>query len=102
MRRRQEDIFSNPPQPGDLEPFRLGSGDRGVLLIHGFCGTPPEMRGLGEHRAASGFRVHGVLLKGHGTTPEDVATTTRGDWVASADCKLAGARRGARAGLDWA
>ena len=93
MRRRQEDIFSNPPQPGDLEPFRLGSGDQGVLLIHGFCGTPPEMRGLGEHLAANGFRVHGVLLKGHGTTPEDLATTTRRDWVASADAQLAELRR---------
>lgn len=93
MRRRHEEIFSNPPQAGDLEPFRLGSGDQGVLLIHGFCGTPPEMRGLGEHLAASGFRVHGVLLKGHGTTPEDLATTTRRDWVASADAQLAELRR---------
>ena len=54
MRRRGEGIFSYPPQPGDLEPFRLGSGERGALLIHGFCGTPPEVRGLGEHLAANG------------------------------------------------
>src|ERR1700738_160353 len=88
MRRRGEGIFSYPPQPGDLEPFRLGSGDRGALLIHGFCGTPPEMRGLGEHLAANGFRVHGALLKGHGTTPEDLATTRWTDWVESAESQL--------------
>jgi len=93
MRRRGEGIFSYPPQPGDLEPFRLGSGDRGVLLIHGFCGTPPEMRGLGEHLAASGFRVHGALLKGHGTTPEDLASTRWTDWAESADAQLAELRK---------
>jgi carboxylesterase len=88
MRRRGEGIFSYPPQPGDLEPFRLGSGERGALLIHGFCGTPPEVRGLGEHLAATGFRVHGALLRGHGTTPEDLATTHWVDWVDSAQAQL--------------
>jgi carboxylesterase len=93
MRRRSEEIFSYPPQPGDLEPFRLGSGDRGALLIHGFCGTPPEMRGLGEHLAANGFRVHGALLRGHGTTPEELAGTRWTDWVESAEAQLVELRR---------
>jgi carboxylesterase len=93
MRRGGEEIFSNPPQPGDLEPFRLGSGDRGALLIHGFCGTPPEMRGLGEHLAANGFRVHGALLRGHGTTPEELAGTHWMDWVESAEAQLVELRR---------
>jgi carboxylesterase len=96
MRRRGEGIFSYPPQPGDLEPFRLGSGERGVLLIHGFCGTPPEMRGLGEHLAANGFRVHGALLTGHGTTPEDLATTHWADWIESAQAQLDELRRECR------
>jgi carboxylesterase len=93
MRRRGEGIFSYPPEPGDLEPFRLGSGERGALLIHGFCGTPPEMRGLGEHLASNGFRVHGALLKGHGTTPDDLETTDWTDWVDSAQAQLDGLRR---------
>ncbi|HXA42329.1 MAG TPA: alpha/beta fold hydrolase [Candidatus Solibacter sp.] len=88
MPRRGEGIFSYPPAAGDLEPFRLGSGDRGVLLIHGFCGTPPEMRGLGEHLAQKGFRVHGALLAGCGTTPEDLAATSWTDWIASAQAQL--------------
>src|ERR1700737_1202492 len=92
MRRRGQGIFSYPPQPGDLEPFRLGSGERGVLLIHGFCGTPPEVRGLGEHLSAGGFRVHGILLAGHGTTPEDLATTHWTDWIDSAQSPLEGLR----------
>lgn len=88
MSRRGEGIFSYPPQPGDPEPFKLGSGDRGVLLIHGFCGTPPEVRGLGEHLAANGFRVHGALLIGCGTTPEDLVATSWTDWIDSAQAQL--------------
>jgi carboxylesterase len=88
MSRRGEGVFSYPPQPGDLEPFKLGSGDRGVLLIHGFCGTPPEVRGLGEHLAANGFRVHGALLAGCGTTPEDLRATSWTDWIDSAQEQL--------------
>ena len=67
-----------------------------MLLIHGFCSTPPEMRGLGEHLAANGFRVHGALLKGHGTTPDDLETTDWKDWVDSAQAQLDGLRRECR------
>jgi carboxylesterase len=87
-RRTNEETWSYPPGPGDLEPFDLGSGDLGVLLIHGFCGTPPEMRDLGEHLAAAGFRVHGALLAGHGSTPEDLESTGWRDWLASAQEQL--------------
>jgi carboxylesterase len=96
MSRRAEGIFSYPPRPGDLEPFKLGSGDRGVLLIHGFCGTPPEVRGLGEHLAANGFRVHGALLSGCGTTPEELAATSWTDWIASAQSQLDDLKRECR------
>jgi carboxylesterase len=96
MSRRADGIFSYPPQPGDLEPFKLGSGDRGVLLIHGFCGTPPEVRGLGEHLAANGFRVHGALLAGCGTTPEDLLATTWTDWIESAQAQLDALKRECR------
>jgi carboxylesterase len=87
-RRLKDDTWSYPPEPGDLEPFRLGDGERGVLLIHGFCGTPPEMRGMGEYLAGRGFRVHGAMLAGHGTTPEDLEKTTWRDWLASAEAQL--------------
>jgi len=92
-RRSTSSDWSYEPAPGDLEAFDAGDGDRGVLLIHGFCGTPPEMRGLGQYLAGRGFRVRGALLKGHGTTPEDLATTTWQDWVASAQEDLDGLKR---------
>ena len=93
MERANVETWSHPPQPGDLEPFKLGSGELGVLLIHGFCGTPPEMRGLGEHLAGRGLRVHGALLAGHGATPEALERTSWRDWIDSAQAQLDELRR---------
>lgn len=70
------------------DPYWLGEGERGVLLLHGFAGTPPEMRDLGELLASRGFVVHGPLLAGHGATPEVMAGSSRRDWIQSANAAL--------------
>ena len=72
----------------DLNPFFFEGGPVGCLLVHGFSGSPPEMRPMGEFLAAKGLTVLGVRLAGHGTSPEDMATTTWRDWVASAEAGL--------------
>lgn len=54
------------------------------LLIHGFSGSPPEMRWLGAYLAERGVRVEGVRLAGHGTDPEHLTYLTWRDWLASA------------------
>jgi len=69
----------------DLNPFFFPGGPVGCLLVHGFSGSPPEMRPMGEFLAGKGLTVLGVRLAGHGTTPEDMARTTWRDWVASAE-----------------
>jgi carboxylesterase len=69
----------------DLNPFFFEGGPTGCLLVHGFSGSPPEMRPMGEYLAAKGLTVRGVRLAGHGTTPEDMARTGWRDWVASAE-----------------
>jgi carboxylesterase len=69
----------------DLTPFFFEGGPTGCLLVHGFSGSPPEMRPMGEFLAGKGLTVLGVRLAGHGTTPEDMARTTWRDWVASAE-----------------
>ncbi len=69
----------------DLNPFFFEGGPTGCLLIHGFSGSPPEMRLMGEYLAGKGLTVRGVRLAGHGTTPEDMARTGWRDWVASAE-----------------
>jgi carboxylesterase len=85
-------IWSTPAAPGQLEAFRLRGGERGCLLLHGFAGTPPEVRGLGEYLAARGYDVVAPLLAGHGLTPEAMARTRWTDWVRSAEEAYAGLR----------
>jgi esterase/lipase len=76
----------------DGAPFLLLPGKPrsvGVLLVHGFLASPAELRGLGERLHARGHAVHGVRLKGHGTSPWDLRERTRGDWLASVERGLA-------------
>jgi carboxylesterase len=73
--------------PG-AEPFAFpgGSGPEGrtgVLLIHGFTGTPMSMRPWGEHLAGEGFAVRCPLLPGHGTRWQDCNLVTEEDWTAA-------------------
>jgi carboxylesterase len=67
-----------------IDEVFIAGGDRGCLLLHGFTGTPLEMVPLAEALAQDGFTVHVARLAGHGTSPEDLAQTTWGDWLGSA------------------
>ncbi len=69
----------------DSEPFSFGGGTRGVLLVHGFTGSPFEMRLLGEDLAGRGFAVDGVRLAGHASTTRALAQSTWHDWYRSAE-----------------
>lgn len=66
--------------PG-AEPFALGRGPIGCLLVHGFTSTPYDVRRCGAYLAAHGIAVEGVLLAGHGTRPEHLAETRLADWL---------------------
>lgn len=66
------------------DPFDLvGDGEVGVVLLHGFTGTPFEVRYLGEQLARAGLTVHAPLLPGHGTSLDDLDRTTWRDWTAA-------------------
>jgi carboxylesterase len=68
------------------EPFFwTGGRDVGCLLIHGFTGTPYEMRFLGERLHAAGYSVGGVRLAGHATRVEDLAQSGWSDWDQSVE-----------------
>ena len=86
-------IWTSPADPDELRPFRLRGGTRGIVLLHGFAGTPPEMRGMGEFLAARGYDVIGPLLAGHGLTPQAMARTRWPDWLGSAEEALTTLRR---------
>jgi carboxylesterase len=60
--------------------FRLSGRRIGCLLVHGLTSTPQSIRQVGEYMAEHGIDVEAVLLPGHGTTPEDLETTTWEDW----------------------
>ena len=69
------------------EPFFF-LGDRSMpacLLIHGFTGTPKEMRWMGEYLNGQGHACLGVRLAGHATDPEDMIRSHWTDWTASVE-----------------
>lgn len=55
------------------------------LLIHGFTGTPKEMRWMGEHLHRHGYTCLGIRLAGHATHPEDMIRSRWTDWAASVE-----------------
>src|SRR5215203_899533 len=55
------------------------------LLIHGFTGTPKEMRWMGEFLNQQGYTCLGVRLVGHATDPEDMIRSNWTDWTASVE-----------------
>lgn len=77
-----------PFDPTLVAPWTLGGGSHGALLLHGFGGTPPELRRLGVHLAEHGWRCSAPMLAGHGSTPETLARTRWQDWESSARSAL--------------
>ena len=65
------------------EPFLLRGGEVGVLLIHGFTGSPAELLPLGKFLNCAGFTVLCVRLAGHGTDEKSLSRTTCDDWFNS-------------------
>jgi esterase/lipase len=68
------------PVMSGAEPFDLAGGPVGVLLCHGFTGTPQSLRDWGRHLADAGFTVRCPLLPGHGTRWQDANASTEDDW----------------------
>lgn len=66
----------------------LNGNKVGVLLLHGLCGTPLEMRFVAYGIARAGFTVHCPLIAGHGGEESDVMSTTWQDWYDSAEKAL--------------
>jgi len=63
-------------------------GDRPVLCLHGFTGTPFDLGTLAHALEARGHLVAAPMLPGHGGTVADLAATGPDDWLAAADAEL--------------
>lgn len=74
-------------RPG-AEPFRHEGGPVGVLLSHGFTGSPAAMRPWAQHLADAGFTVRLPLLPGHGTDWHDMQLTRWPDWYLALEREL--------------
>jgi carboxylesterase len=67
------------------EPYACEGGPVGVVLSHGFTGSPASMRPWAEHLAAAGFAVELPRLPGHGTHWRDLTLTRWPDWYHEID-----------------
>jgi carboxylesterase len=88
-------------RPG-CQPFSFDGGPVGVLMVHGFTGSPASMRPVGEWLASQDLSVEGVRLPGHGTNIEDLRTQRWTGWVDEAARGLGALRERCRTVVTFA
>ena len=77
-----------PPVLPGAEPIDLPGGPVGALLCHGFTGTTQSMRPWAGPLSAAGLTVAGPRLPGHGTTWQDMNTTSWADWYTAVEASF--------------
>jgi carboxylesterase len=77
---------------GWIQDYRAeGSGKNkeiGVLLVHGFTGTPASMRPWAHYLNERGYTVSVPLIPGHGTTWHDLNHVSWEEWPAKVEAEL--------------
>jgi carboxylesterase len=84
MKDREYEKFEHVNISGDIivydkiiqkvaEPLFFERGEKAVLLLHGFGGTPVEVKELAEFLASNDITVYAPLLVGHGTNLKELA-----------------------------
>lgn len=73
------------PVLAGAEPFTFDGCPVGVLLIHGFTGSPQSLRPWGEHLAGQGYSISCPRLPGHGTVLAEMNLTRWPDWYGAAE-----------------
>jgi esterase/lipase/1-acyl-sn-glycerol-3-phosphate acyltransferase len=79
------DNESKDPAVGRPVLLKGRSRNLGVVLVHGFLSAPAEVAELAAYLNQRGLWVYQVRLKGHGTSPDDLAIRKRREWVDSID-----------------
>ncbi|RFU67402.1 lipase [Peribacillus saganii] len=75
-------IDSYSIMPGAESLFYPGN-EIGVLISHGFNGTPQSMRYIAEKISEAGYTVSVPRLKGHGTSHQEMEECSYTDWIDS-------------------
>ncbi len=78
-------VVSTEPFFADAGPSAPDGQRVGVLLSHGFTGSPASMRPWAEHLHDQGYTVAAPRLPGHGTRWQDLNQTRFPDWYAEVE-----------------
>jgi esterase/lipase len=92
---RQQFQKLNLFQAEDHQPFTWRGNGPAALLVHGFPGTPAEMRPLAESLHAQGWTTQGVLLPGFGPDFPSLMERHPQEWVERNGCRRTQAGHGA-------
>ncbi len=76
---------------GESKPKNIGApffrkrffGKKGIILVHGYMAAPEEIRPLADYLYKKGYNIYGARLRGHGTSPEDLAGCKWQKWYDS-------------------
>ncbi len=83
------DMFGGP----EHAPFLLNGGEPAALLVHGFGGTPAEMRGLAQALNRAGWTAQVILLPGFGADMSSLFRRRHEEWTAAVVGAAAGLKR---------
>lgn len=75
------------------QPFFMNGGRPAALLVHGFPGTPAELRPLAKSLHGAGWTVRGLLLPGFGPEISTLGERNHKEWVIAVESALAELRR---------
>jgi carboxylesterase len=78
----------SPEIPEERKPYTKRGGPVGVLMLHGFMGSPLSSRAMADYLQQHDITVHCPLLPGHGHLPSRLKGVSRKDWIASAENAL--------------
>ena len=73
-------LFEPAPTVAGADGVAAAGPPVGVVLCHGFTGTPQSLRPWGEYLRDAGLTVHCPRLPGHGTRWQDMNATRWEDW----------------------
>ncbi len=77
------------------EPFLFEAGSSRALLIHGFLGSPRELRPVARELAGASVSARGVLLPGFGADIARLKKVRAEEWLAAARLAWEETRAGA-------
>lgn len=73
--------FADAFDADEHDAFTLNGGAKGALLIHGYPGTPAEMRPLADALHVQNWTVSAPLLPGFGKEIDTLAKRTHQEWL---------------------